>query len=417
MVLDRLSVVDKGANKRAFAVLKRDGSEDSPDSDPMSGTLELADTTPAGVGGFLRRVADRLAGEAVDKAADSFPFKNEGGEMYPASDYAYVPDPQKPTTWKLRLTSKPGGEPDAKIVGDAVAALGAGFRGNKVAIPTADLAGVKATVRAAWKKANPDAKAADIPAAIAKAVTFASIIAGRELQDALPDAFDTLEDSVWSAIYARDAAGVDLAPADKQALIAQDLDEFKTYLLGIIDAGVQVGKGDITEGALGAARIQAIVAKVGRKISAARLEQLKTAATALSAVLAEAEADKATETDAAAEEDADAQKAKKRAAPEETDVTNEEFTAAMAPFAAQLAAIEKRLPEPKVTETDGTHAAEDDGADDALTLEGVAEAVGKLADRFDAIEKAANRGQRTSGDGQESGNGQVKKSVLAGILR
>ena len=34
-----------------------------------------------------------------------------------------------------------------------------------------------------------------------------------------------------------------------------------------------------------------------------------------------------------------------------------------------------------------------------MTLEGVAEAVGKLADRFDAIEKA--RGQRTAADGQD----------------
>lgn len=82
--------------------------------------------------------------------------KTEDGKSFKSSDYAYVPDPQKPSTWKLRLTNTPGGEPDSGIVGAAIAALGKGFRGNKVQIPASDLSGVRAKVRAAWKKANPD---------------------------------------------------------------------------------------------------------------------------------------------------------------------------------------------------------------------------------------------------------------------
>lgn len=91
----------------------------------------------------------QAAGISMNKAKGG---KTEGGEVFLASDYAYVPDPEKPSTWKLRLTATPGGEPDARIVGAALAALGPGYRGNKVEIPEADLAGVKNKVRSAWKK-------------------------------------------------------------------------------------------------------------------------------------------------------------------------------------------------------------------------------------------------------------------------
>lgn len=89
--------------------------------------------------------------------------RTQGGVTYPKSDYAYVPDPDKPSTWKLRLTKTPGGSPDPGIVGAAVAALGKGFRGNKVIIPSADLPAVKARVKAAWKQANPEKGGEELP--------------------------------------------------------------------------------------------------------------------------------------------------------------------------------------------------------------------------------------------------------------
>lgn len=101
----------------------------------------------------------------------TFATKTEGGQSFPAAAYAYVPDANTPSTWKLRLWATPGGGPDAHIVGAAVAALGKGFRGNKVSIPTADLASVKAKVKAAWLKANPDKTAKDLPTIIASAET------------------------------------------------------------------------------------------------------------------------------------------------------------------------------------------------------------------------------------------------------
>lgn len=96
------------------------------------------------------------------------PTKTESGEEYPAAAYAYVPDPKKPSTWKLRLWEDPDKKVTAKQVGMAVAALGAGFRGNKADIPADDLPDVKAKVLAAWKRANPDASDDDVPAVLKK---------------------------------------------------------------------------------------------------------------------------------------------------------------------------------------------------------------------------------------------------------
>lgn len=104
----------------------------------------------------------------------------------PASGWAYTPDKTKTSTWKLNIS-------DAVHTSAAVAALGKGFRGNKVSIPSDDLAGVKAKVRAAYKKFYPDK---EVPSAIAKsmmetvteAVTAALTKAfGDVAQDTTPD--------------------------------------------------------------------------------------------------------------------------------------------------------------------------------------------------------------------------------------
>lgn len=112
-------------------------------------------------------VEDELSGEVEDDTETEDEAmakgKKEGGKVFPASDYAYVPDPEKPSTWKLRLTSTPGGGPDPRIVGAAVAALGPGFRGNKVQLPSNNLAAVKKKVKSAWLKANPDKSSEDLP--------------------------------------------------------------------------------------------------------------------------------------------------------------------------------------------------------------------------------------------------------------
>jgi len=99
--------------------------------------------------------------EHAHKEKKSDAPKKEG---FPAGDFAYIPDAEKPSTWKLRLTSSPGGDPDPGIVGAAAAALSpGGFRGQRVDIPDADREKVVSKVRSAWRKANPDKEDSDMP--------------------------------------------------------------------------------------------------------------------------------------------------------------------------------------------------------------------------------------------------------------
>ena len=87
---------------------------------------------------------------ATFSATEKAEMKTVDGEKHPASDFAYVPDPNKSSTWKLPIY-------DATHASAAAQALSpAGFRGNKVEIPSGDLAGVKAKVRSAYKKFYPD---------------------------------------------------------------------------------------------------------------------------------------------------------------------------------------------------------------------------------------------------------------------
>lgn len=89
--------------------------------------------------------------------------KRENGIDFPASAFAYVPDPQTPSTWKLRLWENLDSKETAAQVGRAVAAIGKGFRGNVVEIPEADMSSVKAKIKAAWRKTNKDKDMSEMP--------------------------------------------------------------------------------------------------------------------------------------------------------------------------------------------------------------------------------------------------------------
>jgi hypothetical protein len=79
------------------------------------------------------------------------------GVGFPARCFAYVPDPDHPSTWKLRLYRSPEDKtPDATYVGACIAALGKGYRGQKVQLPSSDRAAVIAKVRAAWTQLHPN---------------------------------------------------------------------------------------------------------------------------------------------------------------------------------------------------------------------------------------------------------------------
>jgi hypothetical protein len=246
-------------------------------------------------------------------------------------------------------------------------------------------------------------KAADIligpRTPVVKVATFAEVIAGQELQSALYDSWYTLESSLWSAIYARDDAGADLSIDAKQALVAQNLDEFKTHLLAAMASGIEKSDGGPAEAST--RHIAAIVAKVGKKISAARMERLVAAAEALNGVLSEVVAEEEVE---------------KRADAQEELMSPEELTAAVAkanePLVARLEALEKST---KTVAKSGEPEAE---PEDELTLEGVAEA---MVAGFEAINKRLDGaipsvGVRKSLAGQDEGEPVKKRGTFAGIL-
>ena len=90
--------------------------------------------------------------------------KTEGSLKYPREAYAYAPDPDKPSEWKLRLWESPTKKETATQIGRTVAALSAGgFRGNRVQLPTDAAARVKRKVLAAWRRTHPNAKLEDEP--------------------------------------------------------------------------------------------------------------------------------------------------------------------------------------------------------------------------------------------------------------
>jgi hypothetical protein len=90
--------------------------------------------------------------------------KTEDGLEYPAAAFAYAPDKDTPSGWKLRLWETPELKETRRQVGMAVAALGpGGFRGNRVRIPSDDLPGVKRRVLQAWLKVWPNKERSDAP--------------------------------------------------------------------------------------------------------------------------------------------------------------------------------------------------------------------------------------------------------------
>jgi len=80
-------------------------------------------------------------------------MKTEDGVQYPQVAFAYAPDPDTPSGWKLRLWEDPEKKVTRKQLGAAAAALSpGGFRGQKVQIPSTDLPAVKRRIRAEYRK-------------------------------------------------------------------------------------------------------------------------------------------------------------------------------------------------------------------------------------------------------------------------
>ncbi len=87
--------------------------------------------------------------EAATKVAEAV-VKTEGGTAYPAEAFLYVPDPAaNPSEWKLRIWDA-SMKPSKAQMGAAAAALGPGYRGNKVELPAGDKAKCIAKLKAMY---------------------------------------------------------------------------------------------------------------------------------------------------------------------------------------------------------------------------------------------------------------------------
>lgn len=92
------------------------------------------------------------------------------GKKFYAKDFAYVPDPQKPSTWKYRLTNVPGGKPAAKRLMDAIKAISTNMTtatpnpSSTYYIPPDALESVLDKLREAWMKAFPNQPVSEMDA-------------------------------------------------------------------------------------------------------------------------------------------------------------------------------------------------------------------------------------------------------------
>lgn len=92
----------------------------------------------------------------AQEAAETVVFatRTDDGKEYPASAYLFVPAPDKPSTWKLRVKEYVGDtlKVTREQLGRAAAAFSpGGFRGNRVELPSGEVAKVKAKLRSLYQ--------------------------------------------------------------------------------------------------------------------------------------------------------------------------------------------------------------------------------------------------------------------------
>jgi len=111
--------------------------------------------------------------KAIHEAAA---MKTENGQKFPAAAFAYVPDPQKPSSWKLRLWETPTLKVTRKQLGAAAAAFSpGGHRGQPVQLPSGEVAKVKGRIRAAYRSLKVEDK--NIPKSVQEAEPMKRLLA------------------------------------------------------------------------------------------------------------------------------------------------------------------------------------------------------------------------------------------------
>lgn len=162
--------------------------------------------------------------------------KTEDGVEFPAEAYAYVPDAEKPSTWKLRLWEDPTKKITREQLGAAAAAFSpGGFRGQKVDIPAEDVAKVKAKIVSAYR--GLDVKDEEIPKQLLEkegAKNKEEEVKEMEKIEALEKENKELKDKVVASDKALEEANESLAKVN--------LDRVKEQNTAIVDTLIKEGK-------------------------------------------------------------------------------------------------------------------------------------------------------------------------------
>jgi len=114
---------------------------------------EVTDEQSETIGLWTEHVGDADAVHSMLLALrEQAAMKTEGGQKFPAAAFAYVPDAEKPSTWKLRLWESPSLKVTRKQLGAAASAFSpGGHRGQPVQLPSGEVAKVKGRIRAAYR--------------------------------------------------------------------------------------------------------------------------------------------------------------------------------------------------------------------------------------------------------------------------
>lgn len=129
----------------------------------LESAKEMADLETIKAG--MTRVLNKRNKKEIEEVEEKQAMKTEDGVKYSSSDFAYTPDKEKPSTWKLRLAQGKPGNITRSQLGAASAALSpGGFRGNRVQLPSDAVAGVKRRIRSEYEKLGVDKE--NMPASI-----------------------------------------------------------------------------------------------------------------------------------------------------------------------------------------------------------------------------------------------------------
>ncbi|GAH56668.1 unnamed protein product, partial [marine sediment metagenome] len=113
-------------------------------------------------------------------------MKTEDGVKFPAAAFAYVSDAEKPSNWKLRLWEDPTKKVTKAQLSRAAATLSpGGFKGQKVAIPSAEMSAIKRKIRAEYRKLGVEPE--DMPRWVKEAETREEVLDFMPLTEATFD--------------------------------------------------------------------------------------------------------------------------------------------------------------------------------------------------------------------------------------